>query len=319
MNKSIFQFDKEFGYRFIPQLKTRINTSEGGYLLRTNSHGFRNDTEFTLDENPVCVYGDSFTAGDFVSNGKRYTDVLSKNLDSIVYNFGLPGSGTDQQYLVFNHFKPMLNPSKTIIALQIENIRRVNSKYRYFKNEIGDMICYPKPYFELENSDLVLKNVPVPNDLYEFDQLPENEKTKVDVGGKYLGLRNIINRLGVKEFVQKVAKVQPLPEYDKSSNKEWILLSKILKKWVKEVPGQVYVFVIPTYHYIEEYADYNPFYKRFEEFANDTNATVLNPIKEILDLPIETRKKFRFETDIHPTPLAHEFYGSFLSKKLENK
>ena len=43
----------------------------------------------------VLVFGDSFTAGDGVSNGSRYSDVLETLLPppTEVHNFGLPGSG----------------------------------------------------------------------------------------------------------------------------------------------------------------------------------------------------------------------------------
>ena len=45
------------------------------------------------------------TAGDGVNNGKRYTDLLESRLEGAeVLNFGMPGSGPDQQYLAYQTF-----------------------------------------------------------------------------------------------------------------------------------------------------------------------------------------------------------------------
>ena len=52
----------------------------------------------TLRDGVTFHNGDSFTAADGVSNRQRYSDLLEARLPGIeVYNFGLPGTGTDQQ------------------------------------------------------------------------------------------------------------------------------------------------------------------------------------------------------------------------------
>src|SRR5579864_4794286 len=100
-----FEYDPDIGYRFVPQLKTRVMSGDGGYLVRTNSVGFRSEREFERGDSNghrLLVFGDSFTAGDGVSNANRYTDILETLLPPLeVHNFGLPGSGTDQQFIVY--------------------------------------------------------------------------------------------------------------------------------------------------------------------------------------------------------------------------
>src|SRR5262249_38326645 len=75
---TLFEYDPDIGFRFVPNLKTRVASPDGGYLVRTNGQGFRNDREFERDDATprVLVFGDSFTAGDGVSNGSRYSDML---------------------------------------------------------------------------------------------------------------------------------------------------------------------------------------------------------------------------------------------------
>ena len=111
MNRQVFQYDPVFGYRFIPGLKARIPHGGGGYLVRVNDAGFRcrprGGGEQPAGHVRVLLFGDSFTAGDGVSNTHRYGDVLEQLVPGLeVYNFGLSGTGTDQQYLVFREVAP---------------------------------------------------------------------------------------------------------------------------------------------------------------------------------------------------------------------
>src|ERR1700755_2605937 len=106
MSIQLFEYHPVIGYRFIPGLKTRLEHEGGGYLVRTNDAGFRSEHEYTKAKTPgkfrILLFGDSFTAGDAVSNKHRYGDVLETLLPDIeVYNFGLSGSGTDQHYLIW--------------------------------------------------------------------------------------------------------------------------------------------------------------------------------------------------------------------------
>src|ERR1700722_13029888 len=93
-----FRYDPDVGFTFLPNLRVRVPHESGGYLVQTNQLGFRNErTPIPTDAGKarIFVFGDSFTAGDGVSNGKRFSDELERLLPDIeVHNFGLPGSGT---------------------------------------------------------------------------------------------------------------------------------------------------------------------------------------------------------------------------------
>ena len=94
------QFDPVFGYRFINNLYARIFRSTHNFVIQTNAQGFRNDVSFdelAVGKPTVLSIGDSYTAGDGVSNQDRFTDILSSQLGFNLINGGLSGSGTDQQ------------------------------------------------------------------------------------------------------------------------------------------------------------------------------------------------------------------------------
>ncbi|MDH3213224.1 MAG: hypothetical protein OEM05_12130, partial [Myxococcales bacterium] len=85
MNRQLFEYHPTFAYRFIPGLKARVDHEGGGYLLRTNEQGFRCrhnfESEKPEDVYRVLLFGDSYTAGDGVSNKDRFGDVLETMID----------------------------------------------------------------------------------------------------------------------------------------------------------------------------------------------------------------------------------------------
>ena len=90
MQRNLYEYDEHIGYKFIPNIQSRVSSQNGGYLIKTNSQGFRNDFDFKNEKSNkkrILVFGDSFTAGDGVSNDKDIL-ILFDNLKYEVYNFG---------------------------------------------------------------------------------------------------------------------------------------------------------------------------------------------------------------------------------------
>jgi carbamoyltransferase len=330
VTRELFQYDPVIGFRFIADLKTRVPHEGGGYLLRTNSQGFRSDRQFVAEKSPVktrvLVFGDSYTAGDGVSNGCRYPDLLEKDSDAFeVYNYGLPGTGTDQHYLTWLHFARDIAADVVVIAVQVENIRRVAARYREFVDAEGKKYLYAKPWFELtSHGSLELHGVPVPPERLTESSLPAGELKKADRGGDWALVRKAIRTIApaAKEMIQRATKPDPLPAYQSPDNSEWQLLRAILLHWIAQITQSVILMPLPLYHFIEEFADAVPYQARFAELARDArNAngkTIVlhDPLPGILTLPLAQRRNFRFEHDPHPTTDAHAFYAQSLATRL---
>ena len=232
IQRQIFEYNDVTGFRFIPNIKARIQHESGGYLLQTNSSGFRCKHNFHAPKknniNRILLFGDSFTAGDGVSDKKRYSEVLENIIEALeVFNFGLPGSGTDQQYLAHQTFAKEIDHDLLVIAVLVENIRRVASHYRYYENDKGEMLMFAKPFYELENNELVLKQCPADKKPIEEKDLPDSEKKTIDTGGRFHFLRKLVIKAGVKELVQKNVRYQPVPEYNNPNNPVWLVMRKI--------------------------------------------------------------------------------------------
>ena len=185
MTNALMRYDPDVGYTFTPELKLRMGDPGGGYLLRTNAAGFRSEREFEVNRTPgkvrALVFGDSQTAGDGVNNKSRFTDRLEGLLPDLeVYNYGLTGTGTDQQYQIYRtHAK--VEHDVVIIAVFVENIRRNVLPATKFKNDRGEYNYRAKPYFTLEASGLTLHHVPVPKQPWTTENVPPEMLEPVDV------------------------------------------------------------------------------------------------------------------------------------------
>lgn len=313
MTRSIFQYHPTYGFQFIPGVKARIPHEGGGYLVRANAAGFRSDREFLEMRTPgrrrVLLFGDSYTAGDGVSNGMRYGDLLERQIPGIeVYNYGLPGTGTDQHYLVYADVASRVEHDLVVIGVLVENIRRVVARYRVFENADGEQLALAKPYFTLgADGRLMLNNVPVPPEQVPVGELPAHERQYVDQGGDLAMVRRALNLLGpgVKTILQTVLGQNPLPGYDSPADPAWRLMRAILARWIAESKVPVLIVPLPLYQYVEGIADPSSYQQRFAELVRDTGARFHDPLPDLLALESGQRRALRFERDVHPTPFAH--------------
>lgn len=319
MSRQLVQYHPVLGHLFIPGLKVRVPHEGGGYLVQTNAAGFRSGHEFRTERTPgtrrVLLFGDSFTAGDGVSNSHRYSDRLEAALPGTeVYNFGLSGAGTDQHYLAWRECARGMEADHVVIAIQPENIRRNASAFRLNMDPGGAEVYYPKPYCTLGATGLEWHHQPVPEGTRTAAELPEG--ARADVGGRLRAVRVAVNALGVKDLVQRLTGFQPQPEYDSPGHPDWLLMREILRTWIRAVPQPVTLLHVPLHHYVEGVADASHVQARLAEVAAETGATLLDPLPAILALPAATRRGFRFERDIHPTPAYHALLADVLARHL---
>jgi hypothetical protein len=322
MNRQLFQYHPSVGYKFISNLKTRIQHENGGYLVKTNDWGFRSEIEFTKQKTSgskrVLFFGDSFTAGDGVSNKFRFSDLIEQSIPGIeVYNFGLPGSGTDQQFLLYEEYGKDVECDLIVLVVLVENIRRIKSHYRYYYNEAGEKVIYQKPYFQFKDGKFELCNTPVAAQPLKMEDLPPEEHEKVDTGGRFGMARSIVNALGLKELTQKITKYQPVPEFGSGDSPEWKIMEEIIRSWSAMAQAKFLVVPLPLYQFIEETSDPGNYQARFGELNSKFNIDVFDPLADLLKYPAGERRNFRHKTDVHPTAEGHKAIAASLSAKIK--
>jgi len=322
VSRQLLEYHPVFGYRFIPHLKARVPHETGGYLVRSNGAGFRCNREF-LPAKPaglrrVLLFGDSFSAGDGVSNDKRYGDLLESLVPALeVYNYALPGTGTDQHYLIWRELARAVEHDVLLVAVLVENVRRVVARYRVYVDDRGRELCYAKPYFERANGKLELRNVPPAREPIAPAELDADQAGFVDRGGRFAALRKLVAAAGLRDVAQSITGYQPLPDYDRPDNPAWLLLREILEQWIREQSKAVILMTIPLYQYVEGTADPAAYQARFREVARATGVTLHDPLPELLQRPAAERRGFRFARDVHPTPEGHAALAASLAPVLE--
>lgn len=312
--RRMFEYHPVIGFRYIPNIRVRCPQERGASLVRTNSAGFRSDHEFTAVKTPrkrrILLFGDSFTAGNGVSNCERYGDQLEKLIPDLeVFNLGLPGTGTDQQYLAYREYGRQVAHDLLIIGILVENIRRVSASCFFFQR--GEDRLVPKPYYELQNDKLILKNVPVPKETVAAEDIPSDQREILN--RRFVLLRRLANRLGIRDIAQRLTRYQPVPEYNSPNNPAWTLMRKILETWIGESFCPVLLFPIPLYQFVEGTSDPSAYRRRFRELAASAGCALHDPLDDLMRYSQAERRGFRFEKDIHLTPQGHRALAESLA------
>jgi carbamoyltransferase len=320
-------YHQHIGHLYVPNLRARLHNDSGSYFVVTNSLGFRSDCEFVKARGGkprILMFGDSYTAGDNCSNEKRYSDQLARMLDVEVYNYGLSGSGTDQQLLIYREFARDVEVDLIVVCVQIDGIRRIQQSHRESIDRLTrQKLLVPKPYFTLENDELVLHNVPVPLVRPPVGSLvPETMPQSTGLEGwKQSALkwyreaprlrrlrhwmRNDLSR--VRTELYRLGDIQPYPDFQSPETPGWKLMKAILQQFVEEArPTPVLIVPIPTYEYYVH--GVKPVYQRFfEQLADGVRGVhVLDVSTPLIRLPWKTRQRLTFRVGSHFTPLANE-------------
>lgn len=150
-----YRYDPELGW--FPMANSR-KTFTGGRTIQVehNARGFR-DIEHVVGTKPrIVVLGDSFVWGYDVEQTERFTEKLREGLPNwSIYNLGVSGYGTDQEYLLLKREYEFYKPQIVFLVFCRDNDEDDNtSNMRYG--------AFYKPYFTLGATGLTLRGVPVP-------------------------------------------------------------------------------------------------------------------------------------------------------------
>lgn len=321
-----------FGNTYMPSSKLRVQGSSGGYLVRTNAAGFRSDREFVQARAAgifrVLLFGDSQTAGDGTANALRYSDLLASALPGLeINNYAVSGSATDQQYLMYQA-NSHIDHDLLVIGLYVENIRRITRRVVKARDASGAEIYRAKPYFELEDGQLTLHNVPVPKQPWTEETLPDDLRPYVYSYGeanyffrnqsrRHDSIMRIFARLGpmrrvVKHVLTSFRKFQPLPDYDSPGSPGWSLLRAILKTWIASSRTPVLLVPLPHDSSLAGLSDPRKYQARFRELSAETGCRLFDPLPELLRLAPSERRTLWSDAYGHLSVRGHSAIAKLL-------
>jgi len=327
MARNVFEYHALTGYRFIPGIKARIRHEGGGYLVKVNRAGFRCEHEASPRKSDgtfrILLFGDSYTAGDGVSNRFRFGDILESLIPRVeVLNFGLPNSGTDQQYLTWREFAAGIEHDLLLICPMVENIQRNVQSHRLTYSAFGGrLVLRPKPYFLLENGALVLRHSPVPKEEAVVNQqLVANNirDTKSSIHQFFSNLTRAVDQRvpGFRCLTQRLRRLALPEEYNSRQHPAWVLMQAIFRRWVKESRSPVIICPIPTFSHIGGCIRSDPYRERFSELGDELGVEVIDILPVLLSEQRKVRSKLRFPRDEHPTPLCHQIIAQAMASRV---
>jgi len=123
----LFRHDAELGWAPIPNASATF-TGTRTVAVRNNSLGLR-DVEPAGARTPTVLFlGDSFVWGYDVEAHERFTDLLRRELPAArMVNAGVPGYGTDQEYLMLARIWDAVRPDVVVLMFCTGNDRVDNS------------------------------------------------------------------------------------------------------------------------------------------------------------------------------------------------
>ncbi len=328
MPRNLFEYHPVIGYRFIPGVRARIRHEGGGYLVRCNQLGFRCDHEVTREKPPgtfrILLFGDSNAAGQGVSNRFRFGDLLEKSFTGLqVLNFGLYGTGTDQQYLAYRELASELEHDLLLISPLVGAIVRNAQTHRLTQSAFdGRLALRAKPYFVEENGELTLHHSPVPRGPIDAEEI-ESGPSRADRGGWRRRLGQLAGAAGLRNpdflcWLSRLRRLQSPAVYKDPRNPVWRLTRAILKRWILESSAPVAIAPIPGPAHIRGCTRSESYMARYAELAEETGARVVDLMKILEKQDRRTRDQCRFPTDPHPTPTAHALFAEALAPHVEN-
>lgn len=288
--RQVFEYHPLIGWWHLPNIYARVPLGQTYHRVITNAAGMRSERDYpkTRPEGRkrVIFLGDSYTAGDGVSNGDRFTDLLERRYAGLdAMNFGLNGSGTDQQLLIFESMAHEYEADALVICICVENIAR--NLYDCFPSYDWreQLVAYrPKPYFSLVGETLELHNTPVRKERRAAGELGDWRCAFPYIPGDN----------------------DPYAIYKDADSVHWRTMKAILRRLIGTVSGMP-VFIVPMPMYNHYLGENGPTYlPRFQELADSTSQVhVVDLLPAMLNVPLKTRQGFRFPDDPHYTAAAH--------------
>ena len=127
-------------------------------LYSIDKKGFRK-SRYNKKKNTISTFGDSYTFCRQVKDSQTWQELLSKDYNQFISNYGVGNYGLDQAYLKFKKINSNKTEKIVIFCFVPETICRIQSSWKNYL-EFGNLHAF-KPYCILKNNKLVIKRNPL--------------------------------------------------------------------------------------------------------------------------------------------------------------
>lgn len=317
-HKTLIRYDKNIGHLFVPGITMRQPHSEKPYYVKTNKQGFRANFDYTEKKEPgetrIAFIGDSYTAGEGVANEMRFSDITAKAFGASSYNFGLSASGVDQQYLIYNDIASKFDHDVLVLSPHIINIFRNLLQSRLsVEAQTGKMVMVPKPFFTVDNGQLVRHNYPVPIERQEINEHKQQEKLFQPNGF----VKKLFHKYMPKRLKEELLRIQFKEHngYQSEGDSRWVLMRMLLEKIIEKA-GNIPVILAPLpYHQVYKNPDYRQrFITLASKYSNVTFVDILDKFKKV-----PNTDDLDFPKDQHYSEYGHQVIADAIIKAISEK
>ena len=312
-------FDHVLGWEPKPNSlqKELIGKNQIDYL-KFNDIGIRTDNNVILKESEFVIFGDSYALSRQVSDQNSISHLLGKKINRYIPNYGVGNYGIDQSFLRFKKYQKKLDKKKMILIIVPETLIRMNTIWRHF-HETGNIFGFKGRFF-VENKQLKYKKNPIKNfndyDHFLKEKISNNHELMNDpmfiyrfknevFDFKKLFLLNkhtitkakeIIEFKYKKKYLKSINDTRGLSIRMKYNSKFVDLCYKnskltkpfelLLKKFNKELNGNLYIFFIPQLSDLRLKTSY--YIEYLDNLKEQTNIKIYNASNYITN----TKNKF---------------------------
>ncbi|MEM7404369.1 MAG: SGNH/GDSL hydrolase family protein [Pseudomonadota bacterium] len=322
--KPYVRYHAELGYEYVPDVCETLPRPGGGrYTIRVNRQGIRANREFSSSvpagKRRFVVLGDSFAAGQYLSNEHRFSEVLERFRPDIeVVNLALEGTGTDQQLMLFERFARDYAFDVVVAMPFLQNIRRNLVTVREaWDARTGAPVLRGKPRYEFIDGNLSLSNVPVPETVE-----PPIGRAQTDTVGTAQRLKSTLNKLpGIglaKQLAYRLVAWEPFPEYRDDAHPAWQLMRALLLE-IHSVASQRPMAVVPLFY--DSYVRYrmaDHYWRRFRSLENDAGIAAIDVLPYFRASKGDTDRLF-LRGDAHLSHHGHLLLAHALERELTSR
>jgi hypothetical protein len=155
-NDDAYVYDPELGWALRP------NFSSGDFNV--DADGYRHTPPPPRNAAPpVLALGGSHVQGEEVADDETWAAYLQGAIGRRVINGGVATYGLDQTLLQAEKIVPTLKPGAIVLGFSGGNVMNLDLSRQWYAD---------KPYFDLKDGALVLRNVPPPPPVASFERLP---------------------------------------------------------------------------------------------------------------------------------------------------
>ncbi len=324
MQPGMILYDAQLGWKLKPYWSGKHHHYDYDVTYNINRDGFRG-AETQRGNVDFAVVGDSFSFGLGVNDDETFVALLNANSKekNVYRNYSVPGYSTDQQLLLLNRLKGRINADVLLVV--------------YLGNDIFDnMRDYPlqaehaKPYFELNDNTLSLKNTPVPlapksaaARKNTISNIVLGESHHEEIFSDWFARLEINRRLGL---FQKNIELSD-EEMDQRFSESLKLFNTLVyetRKLVNKNAVQLNVVLLPGRSYVEQPVSVSAQYQEY--FRQKIRSSLDAASIKVMDLATHLRalhdngiQNLYYPNEGHLTPLGHQHVADYLAAQIKNR